>query len=40
VLIREGYARPWRGRREDWCTGPSLAQKREAEACAATGSVR
>jgi endonuclease YncB( thermonuclease family) len=19
VLIREGYARPWRGRREDWC---------------------
>jgi endonuclease YncB( thermonuclease family) len=19
ILIREGYARPWRGRREDWC---------------------
>jgi endonuclease YncB( thermonuclease family) len=19
VLIKEGYARPWRGRREDWC---------------------
>jgi endonuclease YncB( thermonuclease family) len=19
VLLREGYARPWRGRREDWC---------------------
>jgi endonuclease YncB( thermonuclease family) len=19
VLIREGYARPWRDRREDWC---------------------
>jgi hypothetical protein len=19
VLIREGYARPWRGRRENWC---------------------
>ncbi len=19
ILIKEGYARPWRGRREDWC---------------------
>lgn len=21
LLIKEGYARPWRGRREAWCTG-------------------
>ncbi|MEG6508594.1 thermonuclease family protein [Methyloligella sp. 2.7D] len=21
ILIKEGYARPWRGRREDWCAG-------------------
>ena len=21
ILIREGLARPWRGRREDWCNG-------------------
>jgi micrococcal nuclease len=27
VLIREGYARPWRGRREDWCTEISLAKQ-------------
>jgi micrococcal nuclease len=26
ILIREGYARPWRGRREDWCTEISLDQ--------------
>ena len=41
VLIREGYARPWRGRREDWCTDVSLAQQDDAEpeACAATSSV-
>ncbi len=42
ILIREGYARPWRGRREDWCTEVSLAQPEvtEAEACASTSSVR
>jgi endonuclease YncB( thermonuclease family) len=41
VLITEGYARPWRGRREDWCTDVSLAQQDdgEPEACAATSSV-
>ena len=42
ILIREGYARPWRGRREDWCTEVSPAQPEvaEAEACASTSSVR
>lgn len=42
VLIREGYARPWRGRREDWCTDVSLTQQDDAEpeACASTASVR
>jgi endonuclease YncB( thermonuclease family) len=42
VLIREGYARPWRGRREDWCTDLSLAQQDDAEpeACATTSSMR
>ena len=24
ILIREGYARPWRGHREDWCNEDSL----------------
>ena len=38
ILIREGYARPWRGRREDWCTDVSLAQQDDAEpeACMST----
>jgi endonuclease YncB( thermonuclease family) len=27
ILIREGYARPWRGRREDWCGETSLANR-------------
>ena len=42
VLIREGYARPWRGRREDWCTEISLGQQDDAdpEACSSTASVR
>src|SRR5262245_65702588 len=42
VLIREGYARPWRGRREDWCTEISLSQQDDAEpeACTSTASVR
>jgi endonuclease YncB( thermonuclease family) len=30
VLIKEGYARPWRGRREDWCK--SLDRQKVAEA--------
>jgi endonuclease YncB( thermonuclease family) len=37
VLIKEGYARPWRGRREDWCK--SLDRREVAEAtlsCAVT----
>jgi len=27
ILIREGYAHPWRGRREDWCIEVSLAKR-------------
>jgi len=37
VLIKEGYARQWTGRREDWCT--SLDERKPAEAtlsCAVT----
>ncbi len=26
LLIKEGYARPWRGRREAWCDGKDDAQ--------------
>jgi micrococcal nuclease len=26
ILIQEGYARPWRGHREDWCGEGSLAE--------------
>lgn len=25
ILMREGYARPWRGHREDWCNEDSLS---------------
>ena len=41
ILIREGYARPWRGRREDWCTEVSLEQQDDAEpeACASTSTL-
>jgi micrococcal nuclease len=36
VLIREGYARPWRGRPEDWCKGLDLPTSAESEpACPA-----
>jgi hypothetical protein len=37
MWVREGYARQWTGRREDWCT--SLDERKPAEAtlsCAAT----
>lgn len=30
ILIKEGYARPWTGRREDWCR--SLDRRESAEA--------
>ena len=30
ILIKEGYARPWTGRREDWCL--SLDRRDHAEA--------
>jgi ABC-type phosphate transport system ATPase subunit len=37
VLIKEGYARPWIGHREDWCTSLD-ERKRDAAAlsCAVT----
>lgn len=35
ILIREGYARPWAGRREDWCK--SLDGKRYREAALSCG---
>jgi len=38
VLIREGYARPWHGRREDWCIKAALPENAEATDCAITGS--
>ncbi len=37
VFIREGYARPWRGRREDWCVKIDRSAPKVAEYdCAAT----
>jgi endonuclease YncB( thermonuclease family) len=40
ILIREGYARPWRGRREDWCTEISLAKPGDPQIdCTATSSI-
>ena len=40
ILIREGYARPWRGRGEDWCVKvdpPEIAA--EGINCAVTSSL-
>jgi len=41
ILIKEGYARPWRGRREDWCTEISLVKSAGADEvdCASTSSI-
>lgn len=41
ILIKEGYARPWRGRREDWCTEISLVKPAGADEvdCASTSSI-
>jgi len=41
ILIREGYARPWRGRREDWCGEISLAKRAGPlpADCATTSSI-
>ncbi len=41
ILMQEGYARPWRGHREDWCDEASLtewADKQQAD-CATTAST-
>jgi micrococcal nuclease len=34
VLIREGYARPWVGRREDWCIKTARPETPEGIDCA------
>jgi endonuclease YncB( thermonuclease family) len=40
VLIREGYARPWRGRRENWCVKVDPADSAVPELdCTITSSV-
>jgi len=40
ILIREGYARPWRGRREDWCVKTDFFKRADLEIdCSATGSI-
>lgn len=37
ILIKEGYARPWRGHRENWCKGLDLDLAAETELpCPAT----
>ncbi len=37
ILIREGYARPWTGRREDWCVNVDTAESTAGTDCAAAG---
>ena len=40
ILIREGYTRPWRGRREDWCIKTDFRKVADAEAdCLSTSSI-
>jgi len=40
VLIREGYARPWRGRRENWCVKLDPADSAASELdCTITSSI-
>ena len=41
ILIREGYARAWRGRREDWCVKTDLFKRADLAAdCSVTGSIK
>lgn len=40
ILIREGYARPWRGRREDWCVKTDFKRADLEIDCTATGSIQ
>ncbi len=39
VLIKEGYARPWRGRREDWCVNIDPPESLAGIVCAASPPV-
>ena len=40
ILIREGYARPWRGRREDWCVKTDFRKVADLHAdCLSTSSI-
>ncbi len=40
ILMREGYARPWRGHREDWCNEASLSEWADQPSdCGSTASV-
>ena len=41
ILMREGYARPWRGHRENWCDEASLAEwaDRQQTDCGSTASI-
>lgn len=40
ILIREGYARPWRGRRENWCVKTDFFKRADLEVdCLATASI-
>ena len=39
ILIREGYARPWRGRREDWCVKTDFKRADLDVDCALTGAI-
>jgi hypothetical protein len=36
ILIKEGYARPWRGRREDWCVNIDPPESLAGIVCAAS----
>jgi endonuclease YncB( thermonuclease family) len=37
ILIKEGYARPWTGRREDWCQSLDRRDPTEATLSCAVG---
>jgi endonuclease YncB( thermonuclease family) len=38
ILIREGYAQPWRGRREDWCVKTDF-KRADLDVDSATGAI-
>ena len=38
ILIREGYARPWRGRRENWCIKADPPEAADTIDCTVTAS--